>query len=183
MRRGWVEQPHFARFAPEFDLNPKRSIFRIYRDVRFSPDKTPYKTHVAAHFVLRGTPKGFLGSGYYIEIAPGEIFAGGGIYMPDSMQLKLIRRAIAAHGEELLSILNKRQFHKRFAPFNWTKLQRIPKGYDEQHPMALWLKYKQFFVGVSLPETSCYHESLVEKIVAVCEEASPLVRFLNKSLV
>jgi uncharacterized protein (TIGR02453 family) len=80
-------QPHFARFAPEFDLNPKRSIFRIYRDVRFSSDKTPYKTHVAAHFVLRGMPKGFIGSGYYIQFEPGEFFVGGGIYLPDGNQL------------------------------------------------------------------------------------------------
>src|SRR4030065_223003 len=59
-------QTYFTRFAHEFDLNPKRSIFRIYRDIRFSHDKTPYKTHIAAHFVLRGKPKGFVGSGYYL---------------------------------------------------------------------------------------------------------------------
>jgi uncharacterized protein (TIGR02453 family) len=176
-------KPHFARFAPEFDLNPKRSIFRIYRDIRFSQDKTPYKTNIAAHFVLRGMPKGFIGSGYYIQIEPGEFFAGGGIYMPDSAQLKNIRKAIAAHGKEFLSILNDKRFQKRFAPFGWTKLQRVPKGYREDHPMAEWLKYKQFFVGVSLPESACFHESLVENVAGICEDASPLVRFLNKSLI
>jgi uncharacterized protein (TIGR02453 family) len=175
-------QPHFARFAPEFDLNPKRSIFRIYRDIRFSPDKTPYKTHIAAHFVLRGTPKGFIGSGYYLQIEPGEFFVGGGIYLPDGDQLKKIRKAIAARGEEFLSIVENRQFKKRFAPFGWTKLQRIPKGYDENHAMADWLKFKQFFVGVSFPESRCYSESLIDEAAGICEEASPLVRFLNKSL-
>src|SRR3972149_10768324 len=83
--------PHFERFAPQYDLNPMRSLFRIYRDTRFSPDKTPYKTHVAAHFVLRGEPKGFLGSGYYLHIEPGECFVGAGIYMPDGEMLKSIR--------------------------------------------------------------------------------------------
>ena len=175
-------QPHFARFAPEFDLNPKRSIFRIYRDIRFSSDKTPYKTHIAAHFVLRGMPKGFIGSGYYIQIEPGEFFAGGGIYLPDSDQLKKIRKAIATHGKEFLSIVENQRFRKQFAPFEWSKLQRVPKGYDENHPMAEWLKFKQFFVGVSLPELKCTNESLVNDVADICEAAAPLVRFLNKSL-
>ena len=67
-------RPHFADFASQFDVSPKRSIFRIYRDTRFSKDKTPYKLHVAAHFVLKGKPKGFEGSGYYLHIAPEEVF-------------------------------------------------------------------------------------------------------------
>jgi len=175
-------QTHFVRFAPEFDLNPNRSIFRIYRDVRFSPDKTPYKTHIAAHFVLRGKPKGFIGSGYYIEIAPGELYVGGGIYIPDGDQLKKIRKAIAERGKEFLSIVENRKFKKRFAPFEWKKLQRIPKGYEENHPMADWLKYKQFFVGVSQPESKCYETSFVKETASICEELTPLVRFLNKAL-
>lgn len=175
-------QPYFVRFAPEFDLSPKRSVFRIYRDIRFSSDKTPYKTHIAAHFVLRGAPKGFIGSGYYLQLEPGEFFVGGGIYLPDGDQLKKIRKAIATRSEEFLSIVENRQFKKRFAPFDWTQLQRIPKGYDEDHPMAHWLRYKQFFVGVSLPESKCTSESLVEETARLCEEASPLVRFLNMSL-
>ena len=175
-------QPHFARFAPEFDLNPKRSIFRIYRDIRFSADKTPYKTHVAAHFVLRGRPKGFLGSGYYFHVEPGEVFIGGGIYIPDGDQLKKIRRAIAGRGEEFLSIVNNRRFKKMFAPFEWSQLRRIPKGFEETHPMAEWLKYKQFFVGVSWPESRCYRPALVGDVAGICEDAAPLVRFLNSAL-
>jgi uncharacterized protein (TIGR02453 family) len=175
-------QTHFARFAPEFDLNPKRSIFRIYRDIRFSSDKTPYKTHIATHFVLRGKPKGFIGSGYYMEIGPGELYVGGGIYIPDSDQLKKIRKAIAARGEEFLSIVESRRFKKRFMPFLWEKLQRIPKGYEENHPMAEWLKYKQFFVGVSWPESICYSASFVKEAAKIFEELTPLVRFLNSAL-
>ncbi len=175
-------QPHFAKFAPEFDLNPKRSLFRIYRDVRFSSDKTPYKTHVAAHFVLRGRPKGFVGSGYYLHIEPGEAFIGGGIYIPDGDQLKKIRKSIAERGNEFLSIVQNSRFQKLFAPFEWEKLQRVPKGYDDTHPMAEWLKYKQFFVGVSWKETRSYKESFVDEVSEICEKATPLVRFLNRSL-
>ncbi|HEY6951917.1 MAG TPA: DUF2461 domain-containing protein [Bacteroidota bacterium] len=175
-------QPHFATFAPEFDLSPKRSIFRIYRDVRFSKDKTPYKTHIAAHFVLRGREKGFVGSGYYLHIEPGEVFVGGGIYMPDPDQLKGIRTAIAQHSDEFLSIINARAFKKRFGKIEGDRLQRIPKGYDDSHPMAEWLKLKQFFVGKSFPDTFCRKPSLVETVAAVCQDAAPLVRFLNRAV-
>jgi uncharacterized protein (TIGR02453 family) len=175
-------QPHFQSFAPEYDLSPKRSIFRIYRDIRFSNDKTPYKTHIAAHFVLRGKERGFVGSGYYFHIEPGEVFIGGGIYMPESDQLKGIRKAIVQHPEEFLSVLNDRKFKKQFGELEGNKLQRIPKGYDETHPMAEWLKLKQFFVGKSLAESSCYKASLVETIAAVCKDAAPLVKFLNRAV-
>jgi uncharacterized protein (TIGR02453 family) len=175
-------QPYFATFAPEFELNPKRSIFRIYRDIRFSKDKTPYKTHIAAHFVLRGKEKGFLGSGYYLHIEPGDVFIGGGIYMPDSDQLKKIRRAIAQRPEEFLSIIQNREFKKKFGLLKGEKLQRIPKGFDESHPMAEWLKLKQFFVGVDLPESSCYKPSLVDTIAGICKIAAPLVQFLNRAV-
>lgn len=175
-------QPHFTAFAPEFELSPKRSIFRIYRDIRFSKDKTPYKTHIAAHFVLRGKEKGFLGSGYYFHVEPGEVFIGGGIYMPDSGQLKGIRNAIVQHSEEFLSILGDSKFKRRFGKLEGNKLQRIPKGYDESHPMAEWLKLKQFFVGVSLPEPSCYKASLVDTIANISKDAAPLVKFLNRAV-
>jgi uncharacterized protein (TIGR02453 family) len=175
-------QPHFAQFAPEFDLTPKRSIFRIYRDTRFSSDKTPYKTHVAAHFVVRGTEKGFLGSGYYLHLEPGEVFIGGGIYMPDNDQLKKIRAAIVAHGNEFLSIITARRFKKMFGKLEGDSLRRMPKGFDETHPMAHWLKMKQFFVGVSWPESKCYRTKVVDDLAAVAEAATPLVRFLNRAM-
>lgn len=175
-------RPHFERFAPEFDINPKRSIFRIYRDVRFSKDKTPYKTHVAAHFVLRGKPKGVEGSGYYLHIEPGELFLGGGLYMPDGDQLKKIRRAIADKPEQFLSIVQHQRFKKIFGKLDGAKLQRVPKGYEPDHAMAEWLKYKQFFVGVEWPASKCLKEKFVPEIVSVFEAATPLVRFLNEAV-
>ncbi len=174
--------PHFERFAPEFDINPKRSLFRIYRDVRFSKDKTPYKTHVAAHFVLRGKPKGVEGSGYYLHIEPGEVFLGGGIYMPDNDQLKKIRRAIADQAGQFLSIVQDPRFKKFFGKLEGDKLQRVPKGYEPDHAMAEWLKYKQFFVGAEWSESKCLKRKFVPEIVAVFEAATPLVRFLNQAM-
>ncbi|MDE3058470.1 MAG: DUF2461 domain-containing protein [Bacteroidota bacterium] len=175
-------QPHFDRFAPEFDANPKRSLFRIYRDIRFSKDKTPYKTHAAAHFVLRGKPKGIEGSGYYLHIEPGEVFLGGGIYMPDNDQLKKIRLALAANSGNFLAIIENKNFKKRFGKLEGEHLQRVPQGYEPGHPMAEWLKMKQFFVGVSLPEQKCFSKSFPEIIAGIFEKAAPLVRFLNEAM-
>ena len=175
-------QPYFESFAPQFDINPKRSLFRIYRDIRFSKDKTPYKTHVAAHFVLRGKPKGIEGSGFYLHIEPGEIFLGGGIYMPGSDQLKAIRKAIVEKSAEFLDVIRDKAFIKRFKQIEGEKLQRVPRGYDPPHPLAEWLKLKQFFVGVEWKEERCLKKKFVNEIAEVYEEAAPFVTFLNDAL-
>jgi uncharacterized protein (TIGR02453 family) len=175
-------QPHFERFAPEFEINPKRSLFRIYRDIRFSKNKTPYKTHAAAHFVLRGKPKGVEGSGYYLHIEPGRVFLGGGIYMPDGDQLKKIRRAIAGRSEQFHSILEQKEFKKAFKNLQGEKLQRVPQGYEPDHPMAEWLKYKQFFVWVEWGEEKSQKKKFVTDVAGVFEAATPIVRFLNEAM-
>ena len=175
-------QPYFDSFGPEFEVNPKRSLFRIYRDVRFSKDKTPYKTHVAAHFVLRGKPKGLEGSGYYLHIEPGEVFIGGGIYMPDNDQLKKIRSAIALKYKEFTGIVKAKAFVKRFGTLEGGKLQRVPQGFAPDHPMAEWLKLKQFFVGVEWREDKCLKAAFVKDVARVFEEATPLVDFLNNAM-
>ena len=175
-------QPHFESFGPEFDVNPKRSLFRIYRDIRFSKDKTPYKTHAAAHFVIKGKPKGTEGLGYYVHIEPGEIFVGGGIYMPASDQIKKIRRAIASQDAEFLRIVKDRAFVKRFGAIDGEKLQRVPQGFAPDHPMAEWLRLKQYFVGVEWKENACYTSAFLKNVAAVFEAASPLVAFLKNAM-
>ncbi|MCX6145362.1 MAG: DUF2461 domain-containing protein [Ignavibacteriales bacterium] len=175
-------QPHLEVFAPEFDIHPKKSLFRIYRDVRFSKDKTPYKTHVAAHFVLRGKPKGVEGSGFYLHIEPGEVFLGGGVYMPDGDQLKKIRKAIAGQPDRFLSVLEQKQFKTTFKRLQGEKLQRVPQGYEPDHPMAEWLKHKQFFVWVEWGEARSFREKFITDVAEVFEAATPLVRFLNEAM-
>jgi uncharacterized protein (TIGR02453 family) len=172
----------FRGFGPEFDLNPKRSIFRIYRDVRFSKDKRPYKTHVAAHFVLRGKPKGISGSGYYLHIEPGEIYLGAGIYMPESDQLKKIRRAIAENPKEFLAIISKPDFKKTFGEMEGEKLVRVPAGYPADHPLAEYLKHKHFLVGLTVPDYRCLKPVFVKEVARVFQKASPLVGFLNRAI-
>ncbi|MEX1140088.1 MAG: DUF2461 domain-containing protein [Bacteroidota bacterium] len=175
-------QPHFLSFAPEFEVNPKRSIFRIYRDVRFSKDKKPYKTHVAAHFVLRGKPKGIEGSGYYLHIEPGEVFLGGGIYMPDGDQLKKIRKGIVGKPDEFLSIVKDPILKRTFGKLDGEQLRRVPRGYEPEHPMADWLRFKQFFVGSSFAVSKCHSPKFVSEVAKAFELATPLIRFLNKAV-
>lgn len=175
-------QPLFEDFAPEFDLHPKKSVFRIYRDTRFSGDKTPYKTHSAAHFELAKRPKLFDGAGYYVHIEPGEVFLGGGIYMPDHDQLKLIRTAIAERGEEFLSILNEKKFKKFFSSMNGEKLSRPPKGFLPDHPMIEFLKFKQFFVGLEWAEPVCYKRDFLKRSAEAFSVATPFIRFLNSAM-
>ncbi|MGB2867788.1 MAG: DUF2461 domain-containing protein, partial [Bacteroidota bacterium] len=127
-------------------------------------------------------PKGLLGSGYYLHIEPGEAFVGGGIYMPDSEQLKKIRKTIAAQAQQFLEVVNDRKFKKRFGTIGGEKLKRIPQGYEETHSMAEWLKLKQFFVGVSWLESKSFRSSFVDDLAAACEDATPLVRFLNNAI-
>ena len=169
-----------AKVAPEIDVNQKRSMFRIYRDTRFSKNKTPYKTHVAAVFHLKGHWED--SAGYYVHIEPGVIYVGGGIYMPSSDQLKKIRHAIAEQSKEFLSIVQSKTFKKTFDKLEGEKLQRAPLGYPVDHPMIEWLKHKSFFTGVEWGEKECSSAKFVNSIMLVYKDLLPLIRFLNKAL-
>lgn len=174
-----MRQP-FSDQSPEIDADPKRSMFRIYRDTRFSKNKLPYKTHVAAVFHPKGHWQG--SAGYYVHVEPGTIYAGGGIYMPDGNQLKLIRRSIAERSDEFLSIVESKVFKKKFGSLEGSKLQRAPLGFPSDHPMIEWLKYKSFFTGVELNEKECYSAKFPDKISSVYKDLLPLIRFLNGAL-
>ncbi len=167
-------------FAPEIDVNPKKGMFRIYRDVRFSKNKDPYKTHVAALF----HPKGHWEerAGYYVHIEPGNIYVGGGIYMPDAAQLKNIRAAIAGRSKEFLAIVENKTFKKQFGGVQGEKLQRAPLGYPIEHPMIEWLKHKQFYTGVEWNETECLTPKFVDKVAKLYKELHPFIKFMNDAL-
>ncbi|MBI4546932.1 MAG: DUF2461 domain-containing protein [Ignavibacteriae bacterium] len=170
-----------AKLAPEIDVNPKRSMFRIYRDTRFSKNKAPYKTHVAAVFHVKGN-HWEESAGFYVHIEPGEIYVGGGIYMPDGPQLKKIRQAIADNPHEFLSIVSDDSFIRRYKTLEGDKLQRMPLGFPTDHMMGEWLKHKSFYTGVVWDEKECYTAKFVDKIVGVYKDLLPLVKFLNNAL-
>ncbi|MBU1297918.1 MAG: DUF2461 domain-containing protein [Bacteroidetes bacterium] len=175
-----VLRPLMHTFASDFVIDPRRSLFRIYRDARFSKNKLPYKTHVAA--IFQPTHNWKDSAGLYIHIEPGEAYLGGGMYMPSSEDLKKIRNAIANYPERFLSIIESKDFKKYFGALEGEKLQRVPQGFSPEHEMAVWLKMKQFFISYTMTEEECYKKSFVKKVVDVFEKMMPLVLFLNEAI-
>jgi len=163
--------------APEIDINPTKNIFRINRDTRFSSDKTPYKTNVAAVFHLRGHWQD--SAGFYLHIEPGAIYVGGGLYMPNGDQLKLIRSAISDHADEFCSIVESKTFTSKFGALEGEKLKRAPLGFPLDHPQIEWIKYKSYYTGYEWDEKECYSGSFVQKVTRVYSDLLPLIRFLN----
>ncbi len=168
-------------YAPEMVVEPSKAIYRIYRDVRFSPDKRPYKTHIAAVFAPQGIPK-HAGAGLYFHIAPEEVLIAGGVYMPGSAELLAIRRHIANHYEELQEILANRAFRKRFGGLEGEALSRPPKGFSASHPGIDLLRYKQFLVSASYPSAIAETPRLLPEVNGHFQAMMPLVRFLNSPL-
>jgi uncharacterized protein (TIGR02453 family) len=168
-------------FAPEIVCDPKASMYRIYRDVRFSANKAPYKTHVAASFPTRGLPK-HEGAGLYFHVSPTDIWIGGGMYAPQTAQLLAVREHIAAHTKRLRAIVESPGFRKAVGSLEGERLQRIPHGFRKDHPAAEYLKYRQFLAGRELPAALATSPKLYPTIVNVFRHVAPLTRFLNDPL-
>jgi uncharacterized protein (TIGR02453 family) len=170
--------------APEIEFNPKKSIFRIYRDVRFSKNKAPYKTNIAASFNFRAQSKSPVETpGLYVGIAPGEIFVGGGLYMPTGDQLKAIRKAMVEKPGDYLAVVENRRFKNEFGGVQGEDLAKAPLGYPKDHPMIAHLKHKQFFVGKEYEDESiCLKPKFLDLVVQVFTDTMPLVRWLAKAV-
>jgi len=178
-----------ARVAPEIVGDPRRSIFRIHRDVRFSADKSPYKTNAACQFYHGDAGRGAghdaegAGAGLYFQLADGECFVAGGIWMPARAALEKIREALAADPEGLDEIVRAPVFRRRFKTLDRTAmLSRLPRGYAEGHPAERWLRYKSFTATRMLTEaqaTSGRLPALLERDFAALV---PLVRWLNGAI-
>jgi len=168
--------------APEIEFNPRRSIFRIYRDIRFSKNKAPYKTNVAASFELRGRRGRTETPGLYIHIEPGEVFVGGGLYMPTGEQLKAIRHSITNKPEEFLEVTKERRFKKEFGSIQGERLQKAPLGFPKDHPMIEHLRLKQFFVYKTFGESVCFKARFPDTVASVFADIMPLIRWLAKAV-
>lgn len=163
-------------------LNPKKLPFRIYRDVRFSKDKRPYKTNMGAGF----SPNGKLVQepGYYLHLQPGnKSFIAGGIYMPDASNLARIRQEIDYSSKKLEKILKSSQFKKLFDNFDdFDKLKTAPKGYPKDHPQIEWLKLKSFIVSVPLTDKQITDKRFISSVTAACRTIKPLNDFLREAI-
>ena len=169
----------------EFDssverLEAKNCIFRIYKDTRFSKDKTPYKNNLGASLVEKG-PKTLNHAGYYIHIEPGKSFLAGGVYMTEPKNLKAIREAISSESETFLKILNKKSF-KDVLELQGTKLVKVPQGFDKEDPMGDYLKFKQFTVFHPLTDADVLAKNFVRNTVKILEEICPFNLFLNSAI-
>lgn len=174
--------PAIAAFEPQAaNLEPKKCLFRIYKDTRFSLDKTPYKTNFGVMLSPRSKEKS---AGFYMHISPGECFLSCGYYMLRPDQLKAIRRGIYENFDALQAILNNKQFKATIGDFYRDEdvLQRVPNGFDKNHPAAEYLKLKHFYVCKFFTEKELFSDQFVEYAAGVYKIMQPLSEFLNELL-
>lgn len=166
----------------EFDaelgkIDAKKSLFRIYRDTRFSKDKTPYKTNFGASL---GMGKGSQKGGYYLHLEPGKSFIAGGIYMPESSVLKTLRKEISLYGQDFIKILNDKEFKKYFPELDQDdKLKKVPQGFEKEDPMAEYLKLKSFIVVYNLNDDEITDKNASQDLSKIFKAMKPLNDFLN----
>jgi len=158
-------------------LDPKKCAYRIYRDVRFSKDKTPYKTHFGAEMAPGGRRSGL--AGYYIHIQPGESILAGGIWHPAPENLAKIRQEIDYNGDELKDIINSKEFKNVFGELKGDKLKRPPKGYDPDHLDIELLKFKDFLAYTSLKDKEVKSKDYLSNVISKLKVLKPLNDFLN----
>lgn len=169
----------------EFDdsvgaLDPKDCIFRIYRDVRFSHDKAPFKTNFGAYIAKGGRKSPY--AGYYFHLDAEASFASGGIYMASTEVMKRIREDIDLYPEEFLAIVNDKKFKETFQFFDEDKLKRVPLGFDKDSAVAEYLKFKHITPYHSLSPSDIADKYLLKNTLAVYKSMKPLVDFLNRSI-
>jgi uncharacterized protein (TIGR02453 family) len=171
----------FRSFAPELVASPKVSMYRIYRDTRFSENKAPYKTHIAAVFPTRGLAK-HEGAGLYFHVSADEVWIGGGMYAPPPPQLVAVREHIAANLRQLRAIVESPAFRRRVGALDGERLTRVPRGFAKDHPAAEYLKFKHFIAGAEFPSALAASPRFYSTLIAVFREVLPLARFLNAPL-
>jgi uncharacterized protein (TIGR02453 family) len=173
--------PELERFAPDMQASRKASLFRIYRDTRFSNDKTPYKTHVAAQFPPSGLDR-HEGASFYFHIGPGEFLIGGGLYSPDPKDLMAVRDRIAERQRQFESIVTAPGFRRLFGAISGAQLMRVPRNFPKDHPAAEYLRFKQFLASRKFsPETATTAQFGVI-VRETFRGLYPFVKFLNEPI-
>jgi uncharacterized protein (TIGR02453 family) len=159
----------------------KKSIFRINRDIRFSKDKSPYKTNFGAYFSPTG--KNTFYAGYYIHIEPNDkSMVGGGLYMPESPLLAKARQEIDYNIEEFKEIVESPAFVNTFGELQGEKVKTVPKGYDKTHPEIELLKMKSFFASKTFSDSEMKQPDIAKKIANACKILTPLNHFFNRAI-
>lgn len=162
-------------------LDPKKCMFRINRDVRFSNDKSPYKTNIGAS-INPGGKKSMI-PGYYLHLEPNNSFIAGGIYMPPAETLAAVRQEIDYNAEEFKKLLTNKEFKKYFSTLdNSDKLKTAPKGYPKDHPEIELLKHKSYIVVHEIKDDQLFKKDFTKHSIQVCKAMYPFLSFLRRSL-
>lgn len=163
--------------------NAKSCVFRIYRDVRFSKDKSPYKTHFGAHITSAATRSEIHSrAGYYIHVEPGGSMLAGGAYLPQGDWLKAIRQEIHYNAEAFKKILNQKDFTTFFGEIEGEKLKKAPKGFEPDHPEIELLKYKSFLATHLCKDEQVIASDFQDHCSSVFKALFPFDQFLNSAL-
>jgi uncharacterized protein (TIGR02453 family) len=171
-------EPHLRQFAPHLRADARRvggSLFRIYRDTRFSKDKSPYKTTAGIYF-RHEQSKELHAPGFYLHLAPGDVFAGGGIWHPDAKTANAVREAIVRDPDGWREATADVRLGQGEA------LKRVPSGFDKDHPLAGDLKRKDFAAIETLSEDEATGPDFIERYRRACESMVPLMRFLSRAV-
>jgi len=171
----------FSAFENMQGIEPKHCIFRIYRDVRFSKDKAPYKPWFSAAFSEGGKNSPYMD--YYLHIEPGnKSFIGGGMYAPDPEHLAKFRQEVDYNGDQLIELMNQPAFASNFGKFQGDALKKAPKGYSEDHPHLELLKQKQFFFWKHFTDKEVLDKSFRKEVIKQANILKPVLDFLNISI-
>ncbi|WP_348269826.1 DUF2461 domain-containing protein [Edaphobacter paludis] len=169
-------------FAPENVRAPQKALMRIYRDIRFSKDKRPYKIHQGAWWVRQGLEK-TSGGGFYFEVSGTEVTIAAGVFMPEREQLLAIRRHLVEHHEELRRLLAGKKLKAAMPQIDAVRLTRPPKGFAADDPAMDLLLCKEWGVMAQLPAEFALRPTLVKDIVTHFKLAAPIVALLNAPLI
>jgi uncharacterized protein (TIGR02453 family) len=169
-------------FAPENVRAPQKAIMRIYRDIRFSKDKRPYKIHQSAWWARQGLEK-TSGGGFYFDVSGAEVTIAAGVFMPEREQLLAIRRYLVEHHAELRRLLSAKKLTKLMQPIDGQRLARPPKGFASDDPAMDLLRCKQWGVQATLPADFATRPTLAKDIVEHFRLAAPIIALLNAPLV
>ncbi|MEO9803532.1 MAG: DUF2461 domain-containing protein [Reichenbachiella sp.] len=170
-----------AKFDPDLtDVDPKKCVFRINRDIRFSKDKTPYKTNFGALMGANG--KKTEGTGFYVHFAQGQNFAGGGIYMPPADTLAAIRQEIDYNPGTLNKLIQSKDFKETFVDIKGDKLKTAPKGYPKDHPNIDLLRLKSFYVIKEFSEKELTADGFFETLISTYKKAHEFNKYLKEAI-
>ena len=171
------------RFAPDYVGEPAKCVYRIYRDTRFSRDKTPYKTYVSALMLRRNFDKYAGSAAIYFAVSPENIEVAGGVYTPDRDVLLAVRQHIAGHHKEFRATFETAKIRKLFGELWGESVSRVPKGFDADHPAADLIRRKQYLLDTKVDPELAVTPKLFGEIVTRIEAMMPFVEFLNEPLV